>query len=64
MPVIYRLGLRDAKSFFLARSFSMRDKDIVYVSNATSTELLKFLALLGAVTGPVASGLSSAYYVK
>lgn len=64
VPVVYRLGLRDAKSFFLARSFSMRDKDIVYVSNATAVELGKFLALIGAITGPISSGLSSAYYVK
>lgn len=60
IPVIYRLSLRDPKSYFLARSFTMRDKDIVYVANAYATELLKFLAVVGAVTGPISTGVSAA----
>ena len=59
IPVVYRLGLRDAKSYFLARSFAMRDKDILYVANAEAAELLKFLAIVGAVTGPVSTGVSA-----
>jgi polysaccharide export outer membrane protein len=59
IPVIYRLTLRDPKSYFLARTFKMRDKDVVYVANASSLDLLKFLAIVGAVTGPVATGVSA-----
>ena len=58
IPVIYRLSLRDPKNYFLARSFTMRDKDILYVANATSVELGKFLALVGAITGPVGTAVS------
>lgn len=64
IPVIFRLSLRDPKNYFLARSFAMRDKDILYVANASAVELGKFLALIGAVTGPIASALSSAYYIR
>jgi polysaccharide export outer membrane protein len=56
VPVIYRLNLRDAHSFFLARSFPVRDKDILYVANSPSDQLQKFLGLVGQVTSPVISG--------
>jgi polysaccharide export outer membrane protein len=57
IPVVYRLSLRDAKSYFLARSFRMRDKDVLYVANATGAELQKFLNLISTVTSPVISGI-------
>lgn len=56
VPVVYRLALRDANSYFLARSFQMRDKDIIYVANAPMTEVQKFLSVIGSVTAPVVSG--------
>ena len=55
VPVIYRLNLRDANSFFLARSFAMRDKDILYVSNSPLDPVQKFLSLVGSVTAPAAT---------
>jgi hypothetical protein len=36
----------------------MRDKDVLYVANASGFELGKFFALIGAVTSPVSSLLS------
>jgi polysaccharide export outer membrane protein len=64
IPVVYRLSLRDAKSYFLARSFRMRDKDVLYVANSTGAELQKFLNLIGTVTSPVISGVSIAGAVR
>lgn len=64
IPVVYRLSLRDPKNYFLARSFAMRDKDVLYVSNATSTELLKFLGIVGALTGPVSTGISAGFLAR
>ncbi len=58
IPVVYRLDLRQANSFFLARSFPIRDKDIVYVANSASDPVLKFLTLVGTVTSPVISGMA------
>jgi polysaccharide export outer membrane protein len=46
VPVVYRLDLRDPKSFFAMQDFPIRDRDIVYVSNAPSTDLQKFLNLV------------------
>ncbi len=58
IPVVYRLNLRDANSFFLARAFPVKDKDILYVANAPSDPVQKFLGLVGAVTAPAIAGAS------
>lgn len=56
VPVIYRLNLREANSFFLARAFPVKDKDILYVANAPTDPLRKFLGMVGTITSPVISG--------
>ncbi len=53
VPVVYRLNLRDANSYFLARAFQMRDKDILYVANAPLTEVQKFFNVIGTLASPV-----------
>jgi polysaccharide export outer membrane protein len=58
VPVIYQLNLRDTNSFFLARSFPMQDKDILYVSKAPSDPLQKFFNIFGAVVAPATLGAS------
>src|SRR5579864_2563101 len=56
-PVIYRLDLRDARSYFLAQRFPIEDKDIIYVANADLNELQKFFTLLNTLTGPIITGV-------
>ncbi len=56
VPVVYQLNLRDANSFFLARSFPMRDKDMLYVANSASDPVQKFLTLVGTITAPAITG--------
>lgn len=46
VPVIYRLNLRDPNGFFLARRFPIRNKDILYVSNASATDMQKVMSIL------------------
>ena len=41
---IYRLDLTQPQAFFLARSFMMQDKDLIYVANAPAAEFRKFVA--------------------
>lgn len=43
IPVIYHLNLRDPSGYFLAGGFEMRNKDVLYISNAASVETSKFL---------------------
>ena len=46
VPVIYRVNMRDPNGFFLARRFPIRNKDILFVSNASSMELQKVMTIL------------------
>ena len=52
VPVVYRINLRDTASYFVARSFAVKNKDMVYVASAPSTELSKALQIFSSVYGP------------
>ena len=56
-PVVYRLDMSDANTYFLAQRFPVEDKDIIYVANAKLNELQKFFTLLNTLTGPVITGI-------
>jgi polysaccharide export outer membrane protein len=46
IPIIYNVSLRDPGGYFLTSKFEMRNKDVVYVSNASSVEVSKFLTYI------------------
>lgn len=52
VPVIYRLNLKDPNQYFFAQSIAMRDRDVIYVADASTVSLQKFLGLLGAAISP------------
>jgi polysaccharide export outer membrane protein len=67
IPVIYHLNLRDPAGYFLATNFEMKNKDVVFASNATSVETSKFLTYLRLITATVNDPLMAAvnaYTVK
>lgn len=49
VAVIYRVDLKDPRSFFIAQGFPIRNKDVLYVSNAPAAELQKFLNIITSV---------------
>ena len=53
IPVVYRVDLKDPATFFVAQDFPIRNKDVMYVSNASAAELQKFLNIIGSVVGPI-----------
>ncbi|PYE16595.1 polysaccharide export outer membrane protein [Paraburkholderia silvatlantica] len=59
VPVIYRINLRDPNTFFVAQSFMMDNKDLLYVSNAPVTEIQKVLNLVFSVAYPVVTGVQT-----
>ena len=63
-PMVYRLNMRDPNSLFLAQGFRMRNRDVLYVSNAPAVELQKVLAVLGPLTGSASSLATSYSYVR
>lgn len=46
IPVIYRADLKDPATFFAAQRFSMRDGDVLYVSNSSVADLQRFVNLI------------------
>jgi len=58
VPVVYRINMRDPNSLFLSQAFRMRNRDLVYVSNAPFSELQKVLGVFSTVTSPIAAGAS------
>ncbi|MGP0084068.1 MAG: polysaccharide export protein, partial [Steroidobacteraceae bacterium] len=57
VPVVYRVDLKDPRSLFWIQSFPIKDKDVLYVSNAPEAELQKFLNLLFTLAYPVLTGV-------
>ncbi len=49
--VVYRANMRDANTYFIARKFALRDKDILYVAEAEANQMQKALQVLNAATG-------------
>ena len=64
VPVVYIVNLRDPTGLFLARKFSMHDKDIVYVSNSPFSDLTKVFAIISGITAPVVQGVSAVALVR
>ena len=53
VPVVYRINLRDPRSFFLTQIFPIQNKDVLYISNASASELQKFLNLIVSTVYPI-----------
>jgi polysaccharide biosynthesis/export protein len=67
IPVIYSLNFRDPAVYFLATKFEMRNKDVIYVSNAVTVEANKainfFRNVVGSVNDPIVAA-TDAYALK
>ncbi|HHY49624.1 MAG TPA: polysaccharide export protein [Alphaproteobacteria bacterium] len=51
IPTVYRVNFADPAGFFLARSFPMRNGDVIYISNADAVELGKVLTVIQGTLG-------------
>ena len=60
IPVIYNINLRDPAGYFLATSFEMRNKDVIYVSNAVSVEVNKFVGFLATINSALTTPMNTA----
>jgi polysaccharide biosynthesis/export protein len=60
IPVIYNMNFRDPAVYFLATSFEMRNKDVIYITNSFSTELYKFLTLIDRINTTVNDPIQTA----
>ena len=53
VPTVYTLDLSDTQGFFVANAFYMRHKDVIYVSDSPSRDLIKFLDIIRSISGTV-----------
>ena len=53
IPVIYNVNFRDPSGYFLAQTFDMRNKDVIFTSNAVSVEATKFLNYLRTIMATI-----------
>lgn len=50
VPVIYRVDMANPATFFVAQGFPIRNKDVIYVSTAPISDLLKFVNVVSSMT--------------
>lgn len=55
VPVIYRINMKDPATIFIAQRFPIRDKDVLYVSNAPLADFQKFVNVIYSTLLPVAT---------
>ena len=60
IPVIYNINFRNPGSQFLATTFEMRNKDVIYVANSVSVEATKFLTYIRTVNSTLNDPINSA----
>ena len=53
IPIIYNVNFRDPSGYFLAQNFEMRNKDVIYTSNAAAVETTKVLIFLRTIMATV-----------
>ena len=67
IPVIYTVNFRDPSGYFLATKMELRNKDVLYISNATTVEVAKFLQyirLINATVNDPIVAATNAYITK
>jgi polysaccharide biosynthesis/export protein len=52
LPVIYKVNMRDPQTYFAIQQFAMQDKDMIYIANAPTVQLYKFLSLIYTLVTP------------
>jgi polysaccharide export outer membrane protein len=60
IPIVYNIDLRNPAGYFLASKFEMRNKDVIYVPNASAIETSKFLAFVNAIVGTASDPIAAA----
>jgi polysaccharide export outer membrane protein len=60
IPVIYNFNFRDPAGYFHATSFEVRNKDVIFASNAVSVEASKFMVYLNLINSTVNDPIQTA----
>jgi polysaccharide export outer membrane protein len=60
MATIYRLNLRDPRSWFIAQAYDIHDRDIIYIANARTNAVQKFFGLISNLVAPAIAARTAA----
>jgi polysaccharide export outer membrane protein len=60
VPTVFHADLETADAYMLAADFPMRDKDLIFVSNAPITDLQKVLGMVGSAVGATGPAIARA----
>jgi polysaccharide biosynthesis/export protein len=60
IPIIYNFNFRGAAGYFLATTFEMRNKDVIFASNSVSVEHTKFMSYIRTINGTISDPISTA----
>ena len=60
-PVVYQIDMMNPGSYFLAQRFFMKDKDVIYFSNAKANEFYKLFGLISTIIQP---GITAGYMAR
>jgi polysaccharide export outer membrane protein len=60
IPIIYNIDMRNPAGYFLASKFEMRNKDVIYVSNASTIESAKLMTFIRLVVGTASDPIAAA----
>lgn len=61
IPIVYNINFRDPAGYFLATRFQLRNKDVLYASNAASVEDAKLMQQIRLVTATANDPIVAAY---
>ena len=61
-PIVYRLDLREADGYLLAKRFPVHDKDVIYVANAQYRPVYRAFVALNKIVGPIETALLTCHF--
>ena len=56
IPVVFRISFQDPSGYFLATQVLMRNQDLIFIANAQSVEVTKFLQLVNLAVSAGSNG--------
>lgn len=60
-PIVYQIDMMNPGNYFLAQQFLMKDKDMLYFSNAKANEFYKLFGLISTIIQP---GITAGYMAR
>lgn len=64
VPVVYRVNMGQPNAYFYAKSFLLRDKDLIYISEAPAAEFARFVSVLNGLRSTASTANSIDHIIE